>query len=64
MDILLYILCIIALILVSFCLYSAGWNRGYNECQESFMVIVRSYKDEIMKLEEKNYELSNKGTEE
>ena len=56
MDILLYILCIIALILVSFCLYSAGWNRGYNECQESFMVIVRSYKDEIMKLEEKNHE--------
>lgn len=64
MDILLYVLCIIALILVSFCSYSAGWNRGYNECHEAVMVIVRSYRDEIMKLEEKNHELSNKWTEE
>ena len=63
MTILLYVLCIIALILVLFCFYSAGWNRGYNECQEVTMVIVRSYKDEILKLEEKNYELSNKESE-
>lgn len=63
MTILLYVLCIIALILVSFCFYSAGWNRGYNECQEVTMVIVRSYKDEILELEAKNHELSNKESE-
>lgn len=46
-----------------FWFYCFGWNGGYNECQKATMVIVRSYKDEIMKLEEKNYELSNKESE-
>lgn len=60
MNILLYVLCIIALFLVSLCFYSAGWNRGYNDCQDVMLTIVRSYQDEIVKLREENYELSIK----
>lgn len=59
----LYILYAIIYIGSRFWFYCSGWNRGYNECQEVSMIIVNSYKDEIMKLEEKNYELSNKESE-
>lgn len=59
----LYILCVIVYIGSCFWFYNAGWDRGFNECQEHVLTIVHSYQDKIFELERKNYELSNKESE-